>query len=279
MASYNSYKKLKAENFTSNSITEDKLTTGAQNYRGVLWVFNPRGRCCRQCSNNGNCCEQANGRCCLWTVPSGVTKVTFEIWSGGGGGAGHTCCNCCSFSIGGGGGNYGIKTINTVPGCQYSICAGGSWRCEKSHTCSATMGCRSYVNGYNLSNFCTTGGCGGYMCNGDAWGPRHSQVCANCNICGIFGADFGMMGTTGQYNGFGGCHCRGGDWSHAGQAPMLGMMQTVAVTESWCTCGCYVNWPAGGGTSGNSTYCGNRAKCCAGGSGQGGSGIVRVTFA
>ena len=76
-----------------------------------------------------------------------------------------------------------------------------------------TMGCRSYVNGYNLSNSCTTGGCGGYMCNGDAWGPRHSQVCANCNICGIFGADFGMMGTTGQYNGFGGCHCRGGDWS------------------------------------------------------------------
>lgn len=279
MANYNSYKKLTADNFTSNSISEDKLTTGAQNHRGVQWIYNPRGRCCRQCSNNGNCCEQANGKCCLWTVPSNVTKVTFEIWSGGGGGAGHTCCNCCSFSIGGGGGNYGIKTINTVPGCQYTICAGGSWRCDKSHTCSATMGCRSYVNGYNLSNFCTTGGCGGWMCNGNAWGPRHSQICANCNICGIFGADFGMMASTGNSNGYGGCHCRGADWSHAGQAPMIGLMQTVAVVESWCTCGCYVNWPAGGGTSGNSTYCGNRAKCCAGGSGQGGSGIVRVTFA
>ena len=96
MASYNSYKKLKAENFTSNSITEDKLTTGAQNYRGVLWVFNPKRSRCRQCSTTEIVVNRPNGRCCLWTVPSGVTKVTFEIWSGGGGGAGPTCCNCCS---------------------------------------------------------------------------------------------------------------------------------------------------------------------------------------
>ena len=65
-----------------------------------------------------------------------------------------------------------------------------------THTCTAGMGCRSYVNGHNLSN-CTDGGCGGWMCNGDAWGPRHPS-CSNCRICGIFGADFGMMGMSEQ---------------------------------------------------------------------------------
>lgn len=277
MAVYATYKKVKADQIPSGEITSDDIALGANVEMGVQWIYNERGLRCHRCSSNGNCCEQANGKCCLWTVPSNVTKVTFEIWSGGGGGAGHTCCNCCSFSIGGAGGNYAVKTINTTAGCQYRVCAGGSWRCDKSHTCSATMGCRSYVNGHNLSNFCVTGGCGGWMCNGDAWGPRHHHTCANCNICGIFGADFGMMGTTGFRPGFGGCHC----WrtmSFAGQAPMIGMTDFVKTTEAWCACGCYINWPAGGGTGGVSSYCGNRAKCCAGGSGQGGSGIVKITF-
>ena len=84
---------------------------------------------------HSGCCQQANGRCCYWCAPDNVYKVTFEIWGGGGGGPGHTCCNCCSFAIGGAGGNYAIQTIDTNPGCQYSVCAGGSWPCGKSHTC------------------------------------------------------------------------------------------------------------------------------------------------
>ena len=140
------------------------------------------------------------------------------------------------------------------------------------------MGCRSYVNGYNLSNFCTEGGCGGWMCNGDAWGPRHTHFgCENCRICGIFGADFGMMGTTGWEPGHGGCHCNY-TYSGSGQPPLIGKM-TVGVTNvAWCSCGCNIEWPSGGGQAGVSSYCGNWAKCCAGGSGQGGSGVVRITF-
>ena len=280
MATYASYKKVVSDNFNSNTVSEDKLALGAGNQKCVFWVYNPRGFCCSSCANAGGCTEQANGRCCLWTVPSYVSKVIFEIWSGGGGGPGHTCCNCCSFAIGGAGGNYATKTINTSPGCTYTICAGGSWPCSKSHTCSAGMGCRSYVNGYNLSNFCVTGGCGGWMCNGDAWGPRHSTSgCANCNICGIFGADFGVMGNVGAHMGFGGCHCRGADYADSGAAPFIGIQIKKSATESWCTCGCYVNWPSGGGEPGISSYCNNWAKCCAGGAGQGGSGIVKITFA
>jgi hypothetical protein len=281
VASYASYKKVLADSIVSGAVTETNMASGAGLQYGVAWVYSTRGFVCQQCSNAGGCVCQACGRCCLWTVPTDVTRVTFEIWSGGGGGAGHTCCNCCSFSIGGQGGNYAIKTITTTPGCQYTVCAGGSWPCSKSHTCSANMGCRSYVNGYNLSNFCATGGCGGFMCNGDAWGGgnlRHfSSGCANCNICGIFGADFGVMGTSGGKLGQTMCRCNGVS-SFSGSAPFVGMYHTTMATEAWCSCGCYVNWPAGGGSSGSSSYCGNNAKCCAGGSGQGGSGMVKITY-
>lgn len=278
MATYSSYKTYCSDSFQSNSVTCTAIATGAGAAFGVQWIFNNRGLCCQNCANAGGCCEQANGCCCLWTVPANVTTVTFEIWSGGGGGAGHTCCNCCSFAIGGAGGNYASKTITTAPGCQYTICAGGSWPCTQSHTCSAGMGCGSYVNGYNLSNFCVVGGCGGWMCNGDAWGPRHHDSgCANCNICGFFGADFGMMGSVGLRAGFGACHCyRTTGWT--GTAPIIGKTQAVGASETWCACGCYVNWPAGGGMSGQSSYCGNHAKDCAGGMGQGGSGVVRITY-
>jgi len=123
------------------------------------------------------------------------------------------------------------------------------------------------------------GGCGGWMCNGDAWGPREFKQCANCNICSSFGADFGINGTTGFKMGHMGCHCSGADGSFTGIAPFIGKMFGNSATETWCSCGCYVNWPSGGGMSGQSSYCDNFAKMCAAGMGMGGSGIVKVTYA
>jgi hypothetical protein len=279
MASYSSYKKITNDLLADNVITSESLSYGARTKPTQQWVYNERGFICRNCANAGGCTAQANGRCCLWTVPNKVTRVTFEIWSGGGGGAGHTCCNCCSFAIGGAGGNYAIRTISTTPGCQYTVCAGGSWPCAASHTCTASMGCRSFVQGFNLSNFCVEGGCGGWMCNGDAWGRREfSSGCANTTICSSFGSDFGISGSTGAKLGHMGCHCSGGDGGWTGAAPFIGIMQGVASTEVWCSCGCYTNWPSGGGMSGQSAYCGNFAKQCAAGMGQGGSGIVKITF-
>lgn len=278
MATYDSYKQLRPDQVPNGVVDSSKLQTGAGVRYNTIWVYNTRQMACQQCSNAGGCICQTCGRCCLFTVPAKVTRVTFEIWSGGGAGAGHTCCNCCSFAIGGAGGNYAIKTITTAPGCQYTVCAGGTWNCSKTHTCSASLGCRSYVTGYNLSNFCVTGGCGGWMCNGDAWGPRHhTNGCANCNICGMFGADFGMMGTVGMKPGHGGCRC----WrvmQFTGTAPIIGLTQASGASESWCTCACYNGPFASGGMSGLSSYCGNFAKCCAAGV-SGGSGIVKITYA
>jgi hypothetical protein len=140
------------------------------------------------------------------------------------------------------------------------------------------MGCKSYVNGHNLSNFCVTGACGGWMCNGDAWGQRHAVTnCANCLICGIFGADFGMMGGMGIKAGTTTCRCHG-QTGWTGAAAGMGVYAGTTTNEAWCACGCHIVWPSGGGTPGTSSYCGNWAKCCAGGSGQGGSGIVKITF-
>jgi len=117
------------------------------------------------------------------------------------------------------------------------------------------------------------------MCNGDAWGPRTAQSCANTNFFGIYCADYGLVGSVGMKLGHLGCHCSGADGQFAGTAPLIGKFSMNIATEAWCSCGCYNNWPAGGGISGASSYCGNNAKCCAGGSGQGGSGLVKITYA
>jgi len=279
MATYSSYKKLIKDQVPDGVVTDSKVQDGAVMNRGVQYIFSERGLRCHNCANAGGCICQACGRCCLWTVPSRVSTVTFEIWSGGGGGAGNTCCDCYYRAIGGAGGGYATKTVETRPGCTYTICAGGSWRCSGSHTCSASMGCKSYVTGYNLSNFCVVGGCGAWACvEGDEWGNRHTVNCANCNICGVYGADFGMMGTVGNNTGTSTCRCHGRT-QFTGQAPLIGKTHVAAGSEFWCVCGCYVNWPAGGGNSGDSNYCGDPAMCCAKGSGQGGSGIVRITYA
>jgi len=277
MADYRSYKKITGSQLPDESITSDMVADQSGNRYRVQWVFNAKGACCNACTRD--CCCQACGQCCLWTVPDQAKNVVFEIWSGGGGGGGITCCNCCSFSIGGAGGNYAIKSIESAPGCEYTVCAGGAYPCDRRTECVGGMGCKSYVNGFNLSNFCVVGGCSGWAAQCDAWGPRTLQTCANCNICGIFGADFGVMGTTGFKIGHMGCHCQGADGSFSGQAPFIGKKIGNNATESWCSCGCYTNWPSGGSMSGNSSYCGTAEKCCAQGQGQGGSGLVKITFA
>jgi hypothetical protein len=276
---YDTYKKLRTDQIPNGTFTDTSIQLGAGKCYGVQWVYSARAMCCHHCANNGGCVCQACGRCCLWTVPTNVTNVTFEIWSGGGGGTGNNCCGCCSDTIGGAGGNYAVKTITTRPGCQYRVCAGGSWPCSKAHTCTAGQGCKSYVTGYNLSNFCTVGGCGGINCQSDGFNPgENSSQCANCNICGIYGADFGIQGTVGSKFQGGYHHCMH-KTSFSGHAPLIGKIVATGVGDATCQCGCYVNWPAGGGQPGVTGCYGTDAQmCCGGGSGQGGSGIVKITY-
>ena len=79
-------------------------------------------------------------------------------WGAGGNGTGACSCNRCQHYSSAGGGYYNSKMITTNGGCSYTVCAAGVYRCL-SRECYGCVGCSSYVNGYNLSNFCAIGGC------------------------------------------------------------------------------------------------------------------------
>ena len=204
--------------------------------------------------------------CCAWTVPTGITTVTFEIWGNGGNGGSHCCCYC-SMSTAGAGGGFSLATVSTTAGCVYTICAGyfGTiYYC--SPTATGCHGCPSYVTGYGLSNFCANGGGGGYSqygccegtcvcCDGQAFG-------GNVNLNGGWIPNKMFMDYICEATGGGPSPMGGGiSWQHA---------------QSCCpyfSCGFNGMFPGGGG-SGSSNCC---CDCC-GCSGLGAPGMVRVTY-
>lgn len=97
-----------------------------------------------------------------YCVPCGTTQITWELWGGGGSGAG-ACC--CQQGAPGGSGAYARKTL-TYPQIQggwcYHMQVGGSTCC--SQCCHGIRGCKTYVCGCNLNNFCAEGGLGGKTC-------------------------------------------------------------------------------------------------------------------
>ena len=59
--------------------------------------------------------ENNGGKCCLWTVPAGVSYANFEIWGGGAAGDGGCCCHMGYPSTGGA---YGQKASEVEAGKQ-----------------------------------------------------------------------------------------------------------------------------------------------------------------
>ena len=102
-----------------------------------------------------------------WCVPNCcICKVKFELWGGGGGGSG-TCC--CSIAWNGFSGQYqsctvcaAIQGVSQLDNCCYDICvAGGTCRHPSR---GGYDGCKSYISGPGLSDFCACGGCHGWNC-------------------------------------------------------------------------------------------------------------------
>lgn len=212
-----------------------------------------------------------SGICCVWTVPSGVTTATFEIWGGGGSGGVNCCCYCNQGEAGSSGG-YSLKTVSVTAGDTYTICAGqgGLMSCTVGAGTSqyGCRGCKSFVTGTGLSNFCVDGGCGGFMVgvccvktsvfvnSGKAFGGdiniNGGKSVSLGNSCSIvetatigFGAPFG-----GGFSLSGANHC------------------TPYFTNGQCGI-----FPGGGGTGSFACCC----DCC-GCSGLGAPGLVKVTF-
>jgi hypothetical protein len=264
MATYASYKKLVSDNITNETFVDSHFAAGSPLAYGVQWFF-------------GQPCACSTGCCCLWTVPTGVRRLHIEMWGAGGGGHGQCSCGRCHHFKGAGGGYYNSKTIATSAGCQYTVCAAGNGLCCRQE-CVGCNGCTSYVNGYNLSNFCALGGMPG--CGETSWGEKCYGAWQCCLAPGNNGGDFGM-GT--QDPAFGGvefiynvgrCHCYN-QAIFTGSAPLIGTYSGQSLRECWIRCGCWTVPYGHGGQGAMGTYCGSGA---CGQGGMGGPGLVRITY-
>lgn len=218
--------------------------------------------------NGGN-----GGCCCLWTVPAGVTKVTFEMWGSGGIGQGARCCERAGTMPTSG--SYSRLTIDTAENCQYRICAGGSSGCngccgispraQPSYvydiTAGSVVGCA--LGGAGGCSDMTRGGfCYGYTC---CWGLLSGEGLGDLTIEG-----------TGNIS-FTNCYCRSDIHTMSG-----GGFQSDRRTAHWCAkepsgAGVYFmcsppSRPGGAGATGRA--CGD-GRCY----GQhGAAGMVKISY-
>ena len=260
MASYASYKKVKGESLNDSAVTDSKLVPGAFKNYCVKWI--------RGCLG-----ETTPGCCCLWTVPTGVRRVTFELWGSGGNGHGMCVNNRCQHYAGAGGGFYSTKTISVQDGWTYTICAAGVHPCQ-SVECFACHGCSSYVNGCGIAA-CAIGGRGG--CANDSWNTMCSSEWFCCVApSGQWGnTDFAMGNHHGAFSGSFNCHCYRHTECSTG-APFLGDGGVSGeVVDCWMRCGCWQVPYGSGGQGAMTSYCGS--NCCGRGS-TGGSGVVKITY-
>jgi hypothetical protein len=260
---------------------------------------------CHNTDNGPNCCDAYNSNhVCYWCVPAGTTKLRFEIWGGGGGGA---SMRGCHGGIPGGSGAWATKTVTSGfgDGDCYDLCAGwgGIWYCC---SCVGCRGCKSWVTGNGLTNFCADGGFGGYVycycywrqcCisgpSGDGRGVDYGWHYAGRSSCcsPYYGADCGEYGVPGFYTNYCGCgsdqdNCWIKQW--VPESPGLSTTGPMHVGKRNLGNACrnegphcwssgssksHYNMPrAGGGMSG--TTCGD-GTCCGS---PGGTGMVRVIY-
>lgn len=266
MASYTSYRnnRISGSNIANSAIENSDLQAGVRNTYDVKWVYGAHGHC-------------SSGCCCEWVVPSNVKNVKFELWGAGGNGHGACSCNRCHHFQGAGGGNYNTKTIESVPGCSYTVCAGGVYPCL-SRECTGCNGCTSYVTGYNLSNFCARGGSQGRA--NTSWNTQCFSTPSQSVSPGEYGGEFAEFNHRGSWGGAiyqypgGTCHC----WKQLTYSSGAAMLDIGRIDQfsmvCWIRCGCWCVPYGAGGQGAHSSYCG---RCCGQG-GTGGSGVVKITY-
>lgn len=143
------------------------------------------------------------GCCCAFTVPTGVTSVTVELWGGGGGGGSGASANCCGINPGGGAGTYVKRNFPVVAGDVLTLCAGaggcGAPFCEGQDSfccCGARGGC-SFVQ--RNGSFCADA-------QGGAGGISQCYMTCGCMYYSNCGTKWGV-------GGFGGPCADNGAWT------------------------------------------------------------------
>jgi hypothetical protein len=149
---------------------------------GCLCVTNMSGR--------GGC-----GVGCTWTVPSGTSKVQFQLW-----GPGASTMNgmCCAGSPYGQNGAYATVIIDANPGDSYTLCAGCAACCYGY--CSQGYivgGSNTYVNGNGISGLCAESGCSRISCG---MKDLHGSI-GQCRWRGVGSSDSSSA-----------CICGSGSW-------------------------------------------------------------------
>ena len=264
MADYASYKKINGDQIEAGTLGSAKFSESPTSGYGVKWFHGTPGAC-------------SSGCCCNWTVPSGISKLWIQAWGSGGNGSGACNCNRCHHYMGSGGGFFNSKMISTTSGCQYTVCASGVYRCY-SRNCCGCIGCASYVNGYNLSNFCAIGGCRG-MAN-TSWGTGCYTKWGCCLNPQNNGGDLtvGSMNgnwSTVRYDTYRGCcHCYPQGMAPSA-APFIGTHVHQTIRQCSIRCGCWTVPYGHGGQNAMTTCCGS-GVCGQGGTG--GGGLVKITY-
>lgn len=159
----------------------------------------PSGCAGQLCVWDTACVDFNYGKCCLWTVPSGTTKVMFEIWGPGGAAGAGVCCGGHPF---GQTGAFAQTFINVVAGNQFTVCAGCAIKyCSYCSQSCISQSCPSFIcaSGLQGANECFC------MC---AQGGIHNLCCEMTDrtrvVCG------GIVCATscdGRYHYWGTCAC------------------------------------------------------------------------
>jgi hypothetical protein len=127
--------------------------------------------------NNAVGARQCWNTCHYWRAPQGTKYMRFDIWGAGGSGGG---VFCCSFGMPGGSGAWTYKELccreyGDLSGCPYDVIIAEP-SCIRGGGTGNHEGCKTYIRGYGLCNFCAEGGGGGFSCcthNGEF------RVCGN----------------------------------------------------------------------------------------------------
>jgi hypothetical protein len=208
----------------------------------------------------------SGGACCLFTVPAGASSVTFELWGAGGAASGGNCMYQIKSP---GSGGYAIRTVPTVAGCTYTVCAGGTG-CACCCSCISNSGCTSFVTGSSIPATCALGGEGG-CANCGSWNSTYFiSSCIKPTACNK--GDLSLSSTVNNVF-LHGCYYR------INELPTGSAKVGSSINAPDWSCGMCFNgdqrgcsmFPGGGGIAG--TPC----QCVKGG-GAGGAGMVKISY-
>ena len=222
---------------------------------------------------NSSLGAQSGGCACTWTVPTGITRVSFEMWGAGGDGGGARCCE--SSGPGPTNGSYAIKHVDTVAGNQFRICAGGTG-CEGCCCGIVPAAFPSYITDITNAGAtigCAPGGLGG--CNQATRSNHGGHICCWGRESSTGLGDIVMSGTGNI--GVKSCYC----YQHTYMI-VAGGYGADRMTSAICA-DSHTLWGGSIMTSCQSGYggAGTMGRACAGGFcyGQtGGFGIVKVSY-